>query len=148
LGNWVESACNCSFTEDGGLIEMKRRELAHILSAHADGLIRGKDTADQFLADYPDAAAELGPLFHLAASIQAALIPVKAPITFVNRLRRDLMAFAPSHVVVKAPVSGQKILLMGVAAAGSVLSVTGLVFLVSRRLKTSGKAGQQTVTAV
>ncbi|MFZ0546211.1 MAG: hypothetical protein WAM60_12270 [Candidatus Promineifilaceae bacterium] len=124
---------------------MNKRELATVLSAHADGLIRGKDTAEYLLADYPGATAELGPLLRLAAAIQAALVPVKAPVTFVGRLRSDLMSYSP-EVVVKAPVSGQKVLLVGVAAAGSVLSVTGLVLLMVRRFKTSDKAGQPTAT--
>ena len=124
---------------------MKRRELATILAAHADGLIKGKDTAAQLLTDYPDAAAELAPLFRLAASLQAILVPVKAPVTFVGRLHKDLMNYSPAEIPEKAPVSGQKVLWVGVAAAGSVLSVTGLVLLVIRRLKTSGK---QTATAV
>jgi len=127
---------------------MKKRELAAILSAHADGLIKGNDTSDQFLTEYPEDAAELGPLFHLAAAVQAALIPVKAPVAFVNRLRNDLLTHTPPKIAIKAPVSGQKILLMGMAAAGSVLSVAGIALLVWRRLKTSGEAGQQPATAV
>lgn len=125
---------------------MKRRELATILAAHADGLIRGKDTAAQLLADYPEVAAELGPLFRLAASIEAVLVPVKAPVTFVGRLRQDLMHYATAEAPAKASISGQKVLWVGVAAAGSVLSVTGLALLVMRRLKASGKAGRQTAT--
>jgi hypothetical protein len=127
---------------------MKRRELASILSAHADGLISGDDRSDQFLLDFPEAAAELRPLFNLAASIQAVLVPVKAPVAFVNRLRHDLMNYSGPEISVKGPLSGQRILWMGVAAAGSVLSVTGLALWVWRRLKSSGETGQQTATAV
>lgn len=125
---------------------MKRRELVTILSAHADGLIRGDDTADQYLSEYPDYAAELRPLFHLASSIQSVLVPIKAPVTFVGRLREELMAYSPPEITVKAPITGQKVLLLGVAAAGSVLSVMGLVVFVLRRLRGSGKAGQQAAT--
>lgn len=127
---------------------MKRRELGAILLAHADGLIEGNDRADQFLSDYPEDAAELRPLFDLAASIQAVLVPVKAPVTFVNRLRKDLMSYSGPKITIKAPVSGQKVLLMGVAAAGSVLSVVGLVVLMARRLKGTGKTEQSAATAV
>jgi hypothetical protein len=126
------------------VLEMKKRELATILAAHADGLIKGKDTAVQMLTDYPDAAAELEPLFRLAASVQAALVPVKAPVAFVGRLHKDLMNYSTAELPAKAPRSGQKVLWMGVAAAGSVLSVAGLALLVLRRLKT----GKQTATAV
>ena len=125
---------------------MNRRELATILAAHADGLIKGNDTAAQLLRDYPEAAAELGSLFRLAASIEAVLVPVKAPVTFVGRLRHDLMSYSTAEVPEKASISGQKVLWMGVAAAGSVLSVTGVALLVARRLKTSAKAGQPTAT--
>lgn len=125
---------------------MNRRELATVLSAHADGLIRGKDTAAQLLLDYPEDAAELGAFFRLAASIQSVLVPVKAPVRFVSQLRKDLMGFSPDQVAAKSNMSGQKVLLVGVATAGSVLSVTGLVLLVARRLRTSAKAGQQTAT--
>jgi hypothetical protein len=125
---------------------MKKRELATILAAHADALMLGNDTADQFLADYPEAAAELRPLFRLAAAVHSVLVPVKAPVTFVTRLRRELMDYSRPNIVVRAPISGQKILWMGVAAAGSVLSVTGLVFLVARRLKGAGKGGQRAAT--
>ncbi len=127
---------------------MKRRELASILSAHADGLISGDDRSDQFLLDFPEDAAELRPLFNLAASIQTVLVPVKAPVAFVNRLRHDLMNYSAPEIYVKAPLSGQRILWMGVAAAGSVLSVTGLALWVWRRLKNSAETGQQTATAV
>lgn len=125
---------------------MNRWGLTTILAAHADGLVKGKDTAAQLLADYPDAAAELGPLFRLAASIEAALVPVKAPVAFVGRLRQDLMSYSTAEVPEKASILGQKALWVGVAAAGSVLSVTGVALLVARRLKTSDKAGQQTAT--
>jgi cytochrome b subunit of formate dehydrogenase len=125
---------------------MNRRELASVLAAHADGLIRGKDTAAELLLDYPEDATELGALFRLASSIQAALVPVKAPVRFVSQLREDLMTFSPEKGAVQRAVSGQKVLWLGVATAGSVLSVTGLVLLVARRLRTSGKTGQQTAT--
>lgn len=127
---------------------MKKRELAAILSAHADGLIIGKDQSAQLLSDYPEEAAELKPLFHLAAAIQTALVPIKAPVAFVNRLRSDLMAHTPPEITVKAPISAQRILLMGVAAAGSVLSVTGIALLIWRRLKPTGKPDQQPAAAI
>lgn len=125
---------------------MNRRELATILSAHADGLIKGNDTAVQLLTDYPEHAAELGPLFCLASSIQAALVPVKAPVTFVSNLRKELMTYAPEDIIVRGPVSGQKVLWLGVATAGSVLSVTGLILLVLRRMRGSDKSRQQAAT--
>ncbi len=125
---------------------MNRWKLANILSAHADGLNEGIDTAAQFLSEYPQDSAELRPLFRLAASLQTVLVPIRAPVNFVGRLHKDLMRYSPPEITVKSPVSGQKILLVGVAAAGSVLSVTGLVLLVLRRLKTTGETGQQAVT--
>jgi hypothetical protein len=127
---------------------MNRRELGAILLAHADGLIEGDNQADQLLIDHPEMAAELRPLFDLAASIQAVLVPVKAPVTFVNRLRMDLMTYSGPKISIKAPISGQKVLLMGVAAAGSVLSVVGLAVLMVRRLRGTGKTEQRAVTAV
>lgn len=125
---------------------MNRWELAAILSAHADGLIEGVDTADQLLSEYPQASAELGSLFGLAAALQSVLVPVRAPVRFVSRLHEDLMTYSPAESTVKAPRSGQKVLLVGVATAGSVISVAGLVLLVLRRLRGSGEAVQQPVT--
>lgn len=127
---------------------MKKRELAAILLAHADGLIEGNDRTDQFLIDYPEMAAELRPLFDLAASIQEVLVPVKAPVNFVNRLRKDLLTYSGPKISIKAPISGQKVLLMGVATAGSVLSVAGLVLLMVRRLRGTEKTEQRAATAV
>ena len=128
---------------------MNKRELVTVLCAHADALNRGVDTAAQYLSDFPDDSAELVSLFRLAASVQAVLVPVRAPMMFVSRLRKELMTFSQSEIPVKTPVSAQKVLWVGVAAAGSVLSVTGLVFLVLRRLKGTGKVGgQPAATAV
>ena len=124
---------------------MNTRELATILSVHADELNRGKDTAAQLLLDHPQAAIELEPLFRLAASIQAALVPIKAPISFVGRLRGDLMRYSPEDFVEETPVSGQKALWLGVAAAGSVLSVTGVALLVLRRVRTGRQAATKAV---
>lgn len=125
---------------------MNRWKLASILSEHADGLNEGIDTAAQLLADYPQASAELESLFQLASSLKKVLVPVRAPVNFVSRLHQDLVNYSPPKVVTKEAQSGQRILLVGVAAAGSVLSVAGLVLLVLRRLKSSGKTGQQAVS--
>jgi hypothetical protein len=125
---------------------MNRWKLASILSDHADGLNEGRDMAAHLLADYPQATAELAPLFQLASSLKRVLVPVRAPVRFVNQLQQDLINYAPPEVVVKAPKSGQRIILVGVAAAGSVLSVAGLALLLLRRLRNPGKPGQQAVT--
>jgi hypothetical protein len=121
---------------------MNRWKLAAILSDYADGLFEGVDTADVLLSEYPQESAELGPLFRLAASLQSVLVPVRAPVSFVSRLHEDLMSYSPTKVVIEQERSGQKALWVGVAAAGSVLSVAGLVVLVLRRLRgTEGAVG-------
>jgi hypothetical protein len=121
-------------------------KLAAILSAHADELNEGNDTAEQLLSEHPQASAELRPLFRLAAALQAVLVPVQAPVNFVGRLHKELMTYSPPEIRVKSSPSGQKVLLVGVATAGSVLSVTGLVLLVLRRLRTPGETGRHAVT--
>jgi hypothetical protein len=125
---------------------MNKRELGTILCAHADALNKGIDSTAQYLNDFPDDSAELASLFQLASSVQAVLVPIRAPMTFVSRFRNELMAYTHSEIPIRTPLSAQKVLLVGVAAAGSVLSVTGLVILVLRRLKGTDKVGGQPAT--
>lgn len=126
-------------------MKMNKDELAEILAAHADALIEGHDISAQYLARFPEQSAELSPLFQLASSMRSALTPVSSP-EFRARLHRQLTDYAPSGPIAIAPAARPKIVWL-VAAAGSVLSVTGLVLWALRRFRAPASRGAQSAAS-
>jgi len=125
---------------------MKRPDISNVLNGHAEILIaEGSDQAGEatniLLARYPESTAELAPLFKLASDVKAALVPVAVP-AFRSQLRRNLEAYRPADIVIGPSITRRKQKWFFVAAAGSALSVVGIIVVLLRRLRVSqGDAG-------
>ena len=93
-----------------------------------------------------DDDSELRSLFALSSSIKELMVPVNAApfkISLRERLERRSLA-KPRFAFLR---ERQNVILMAVAAAGSLLSITGVVLLVLRRLKTAGEGEQPAAAA-
>ena len=117
-----------------------------LLDQHAKVLILGVNEDESLLAQYPDDSEELKSLFQLARAIKAALVPVKTPESFKLELQRKLRSLAPAEITIVDSTVKQRRWLV-VAAAGSVLSVLGIILYILRRIRTTGQAAQPATTA-
>lgn len=109
---------------------MKRKQVADILIAHADGLVADIDNTESILRAYPAAEVQLQPLLRLARAVKGALVPVAPEPAFVYTLQAQL-AKAEIEPLREMPVTGRKLGIAG-AAVGSLLSVAGLILWVRR----------------
>ena len=105
----------------------------------------------RFIADFDDQAqveneGELRTLFELSASLRNALSPVNAA-AFKASLRERIVRRPRKKSRFAFFKERQNAILMAVAAAGSLLSITGVVLLVLRRIKSATKAEQPAAAA-
>jgi hypothetical protein len=126
---------------------MRKRKMRELLDQHARALMLGIKEDDVLLAQYPEDSEELKSLFQLAGAIKAALVPVKAPESFKLELREELLSIPPDEILIDDTNSKQKRWLV-VAAAGSVISVLGIVVIVLRKIRSASQAAQPAATAV
>ncbi len=121
-------------------------EIAELLAEHADGLNLEADVSGQLLEENSDHSAELATLFELARSLKTTLVPVNAA-AFKASLRRRLEGRSPQTHLIKRITSSQNIIWVVVAAAGSVLSIAGVLLIVLRKVKSSGNSERQPISA-
>ncbi len=121
--------------------------MRELLDQHARALMLGIKEDDVLLAQYPEDSEELKSLFQLAGAIKAALVPVKAPESFKLELREELLSIPPDEILIDDTNSKQKRWLV-VAAAGSVISVLGIVVIVLRKIRSASQSAQPAATAV
>lgn len=125
---------------------MNEDEFSDYLADYADAMHAGDDFSSRLLTEQPEESANLKKLFELSNLVKAVLVPVRAP-SFKASLRLRLERKQLERPRFRVLASRQNIVWMLVAAAGSLLSITGVVLLVIRKLKTPGKAKQSTATA-
>lgn len=125
---------------------MNDNEFAEILAEHADNLNRGEDISARYIAQQPEDPAELKSLFGLAKSVRAALVPVRAT-AFRSSLRQRLDRSSQRGRSLRTVASRTNFVWISVAAAGSMLSIAGLVLIVLKKIKTSAKVERQAATA-
>jgi len=97
-------------------------------------------------ADQTDESTDLKQLFGLSKSIKDVLVPVRA-LSFKVRLRQRLETRRQERPRFQLFASRQNVVLMAVAGAGSLLSIAGVVLLVLRKVKNSGKVDRTTAAA-
>jgi hypothetical protein len=112
---------------------MTENELHDVLSEHADGLARDEELAGRLLTQHQEQANELAPLFQLASALKGALTPAIPAPAFRKELGQELVKYGPPLVVLGRSVSKRRAW-VAVAAAGSLLSLAGVVALLLRRV--------------
>ena len=117
---------------------MKRRQVADILMAHADGLVADVDNTDSILRAYPDAPRELGLLLRLARTVKGVLVPIAPEPSFVYTLQAQLAKAEVEPVPERVPTG--RILGIAGAAIGSVLSVAGVILWIRQIRLNRGEA--------
>lgn len=124
---------------------MKNRKMRDLLDKHARSLIKGVNEDESLLARYPDDAEELRSLFQLASALKAALVPVKTPEPFKPELKQQLASITPSEITINDSSLKQRRWIV-VAAAGSALSVLGIVLYIVRRIRAASQTAQPATT--
>ena len=125
---------------------MKKRKMRELLDQHARAMMLGTREDESLLAQNPDDSEELNSLFQLARSIKGALVPVKASESFKLELKQELGSISPDEFAIDDSTNKQKRWLV-VAAAGSAISVLGIVLYVLRRIRSASQAAQPATTA-
>ncbi len=101
---------------------------AQVVSAHANGLCRAEDHAQEYLQLFPELGDELASLFELAAEVKRVLAPAHPAPAFRGELHRELIQTAEHRLAEPLPSRpAWQGVMLGVAALGSALSVAGLV---------------------
>jgi hypothetical protein len=103
---------------------MDKERAARLLAAHAEGLI-GRREAMQQTAITDAEREELGPLFHLAEHLHQSMTPIQPSAVFVRSMGRELVNNARRQVALTK--RARKGLLIGAAAAGSLVSLASLI---------------------
>jgi anti-sigma-K factor RskA len=104
-----------------------------LLWRYVDGLRKGWDDAEKYLALFPAYRAQLEPLFHIADRLGASISPVQPSPTFAQRLKEDLLRRAAARPASAIPHSGNgKDLWWRAAAVGSAVSVVAAVAVMWR----------------
>ncbi|MGB3713017.1 MAG: hypothetical protein WA996_01165 [Candidatus Promineifilaceae bacterium] len=125
---------------------MTEDDFSEFIADHADAIQASSDISANLLTEQPEESTDLRTLFALSNSVRAVLVPVRAP-SFKASLRQRIESRQQEKPRFRALASRQKVVWIVVATAGSLLSITGVVLLVLRKLKTSGKAARQAATA-
>ena len=105
---------------------MKRKQIAEILMAHAEGLLADEDRTDSILRSYPAEAPQLRPLLTLARLVKQALVPVAPEPAFVYTLQAQLAKAEVEQASAWQELKGRRLGWVG-AAVGSALSLAGLI---------------------
>ena len=125
---------------------MTEEDFSEFIADHTDAMQASNDISANLLVEQHEESTDLRMLFALSNSVKAVLIPVRAS-SFKASLRHRLESRQQEKPRFRALASRQKIVWIVVATAGSLLSITGVVLFVLRKLKTSGKAERQAATA-
>ncbi len=118
---------------------MEERRAAEILAAHADRL---NGLPGQAPEPTPEETAYLAPLMEIAERLKETLVPVGPSEAFVRSLERELVEAARRQQA--TPPRFRRGLVIGAAAIGSVISLTGVIALIlrhRRRLSPHPSAG-------
>jgi hypothetical protein len=91
-------------------------------------------------------SGEIRSLFTLSNSIRDVLVPVRAT-AFKASLRQRIENKSHEKTRFQIFAKRQNVIWMAVAAAGSLLSITGVVLIVVRKLKASTETDQPTAAA-
>ena len=120
---------------------MKKKERVNILATHAEQLNRGEVT----LTAKHARETELEPLLAVATAVHQTLTPVKPDPTFREELRHKLVtgSFEPES---NRTVLRHKPFWLSLAAAGSLLSVVGLILYLFRRSRPEDASPLQSFT--
>ena len=121
-------------------------DFSEFMTDYSEAMRARNEQSGRSLTGQPDDLAELRTLFTLSNSVRSVLVPVRAP-SFKGSLRQRLDGRQRDKTRFRNLGSRQKAVWIVVATAGSVLSITGVVLLVLRKLKTTGKIERQAVTA-
>ena len=117
---------------------MNEEQLQDILNRYTDSLLRGEEQADDWASLEAVNDEAIPPLMQLALAIKDALKPVSPMPSYREKLREALEFQAPPEIEIAAPMPRYRKLLMGIAAAGSILSLAGFsIILFRRRRETS-----------
>lgn len=112
---------------------MNEEQLQDFISRYTDSLLRGEGQVDGWtsLEAADDEAAT--PLMNLSLAIKDALKPVSPISAYRERLRDALEFQASAEISIAPPTPRFRKVLMGVAAAGSIISIAGLSLIFFRR---------------
>ncbi len=112
---------------------MNKKMLKEILAAHADQLVNGKASSEDYLKLLPERDTELEPLLSVAEQIQSALQPISPPNKFERDLKQELLITAQQHQLEGyRPPSMSRDLLVLLATLTFIFSL-GLLLIVMRR---------------
>lgn len=125
---------------------MTEEDFSEFITDHRSAMQANDEFSASSQAEQHEDSTDLRILFSLSNSVKAVLVPVRAS-SFKATLRHRLENRQQEKARFRALASRQKIVWIAVATAGSLLSITGVVLLVLKKLKTSGKAEQQAATA-
>ena len=112
---------------------MDKKMIREILAAHADQLVNGKATSEDYLKLLPERNNELKPLLSVAEQVQSALRPITPTNKFERDLKQELLTLAQQHQLEGyRPPSISRDLLVLSATLTFILSL-GLLLIAMRR---------------
>jgi hypothetical protein len=115
---------------------MEKRTLREILAAHADQLINGQATSQDYLRLLPEREAELAPLLDMAERVQSTLTPISPAQEFEEDLKRQLLTTAHiRRVEGYKPPHPFRDLLVALAAISFVFSLAGVLLAMRTRTR-------------
>jgi len=123
-------------------MRMDKKMIKEILAAHADQLVNGRATSEDYLKLLPDRNTELEPLLSVAEQLQSALRPISPPNKFERDLKQELLTTAQRHQLEGyRPPSVSRDLLVLFATLTFIFSL-GLLLIVMRRKLTQSAQDQ------
>jgi hypothetical protein len=108
---------------------MGSKEVAEMADVQENSLSAEAEGQKTQLAAVAGPQCEVESLMIVAERVRRALVPVEPSPDFVRNLRRNLLAMAERKQPTASP-SARRVLLIGAAALGSVLSVAGIIVYV------------------
>ncbi|HET6446950.1 MAG TPA: hypothetical protein VFI27_20485 [candidate division Zixibacteria bacterium] len=125
---------------------MNEEEYSKFIEEYTTVMTTDKGTSASSRSDFSEESLEMKSLFTLANSVESVLVPVKAP-SFRASLGQRLALRQEDKPKFRALATRQNVVWMAVAAAGSFISIAGVVLLVIKKLKNTGRREQTTAAA-
>jgi hypothetical protein len=125
---------------------MNEEEYSKFIEEYTIAMTTDKGTSASSPSDFSEESLEIKSLFALANTVESVLVPVKAP-SFKASLGQRLALRQKEKPKFRALATRQNVVWVAVAAAGSFLSITGVVLLVVKKLRTTGRSAQSTAAA-
>lgn len=115
---------------------MNKRLLREILSAHADRLINGEATSQDYLRLLPEREDELASLLDMAERVQSTLTPIVPAEEFEEELKRQLLTTAHiRRIEGYKPPHPFRDLLVALAAIAFFASLAGILLTMRTRAR-------------